>query len=83
MVSLAKKAPGSALGHTWAKAGDVVEVPESHAAELLAVGHAGFYVSHAPAPEPESAPEDEAPQDSEEFSEESPRRRARRAANEA
>lgn len=63
MVPLRKARAGSTnLGYTWAKDGDVVEVEDAHAADLLAIPDGDFSVADTaepdrvieePAPEPE------------------------------
>lgn len=46
-------AGATSTGHTWASDGAVVEVPDEHAAELLAIADADFYPAAAPATAPE------------------------------
>lgn len=52
---LRKDQAGSAPGHTWEKPGDVVEVDDELAYQLLAIPYGGF--SESEPPEPESDPE--------------------------
>lgn len=47
-----KEKAGSAPGHTWAKDGDVLEVPDHLGHELLRIPHGGFTEVSAPAPAP-------------------------------
>lgn len=52
-----KAQAGSAPGHTWEKDGDVLEVDDDLAWDLLAIPNGGFTEADAPAAEPEPEPE--------------------------
>jgi hypothetical protein len=78
---LRKDQAGSAPGHTWENAGDVIEVDDELAWQLLAIPGGGF--AEVPAPEPapvvDEPPADEEPEpetDSDE--EEAPKRKGGR-----
>lgn len=59
-VKLVKKTGGSSIGeHVWAADGDVVEVDDVLAAELLVIAPGEFSVKAEAAPEPEPTPEPE------------------------
>lgn len=51
-----KARAGSVPGHTWKKDGDVVEVEDYLAEELLLIPNGGFSIAEAPE-QPEEAPE--------------------------
>lgn len=63
MTKIVKDSPGGAPGYEWKKAGDVVDVPEDLAAELLAIPDGGFSEPGTEVkPEPESAVTEPAPE---------------------
>lgn len=58
-----KEQAGSAPGHTWEKDGDVIEVADHIAWQLLNIPNGGFSETEPPVPAPEPADEPETPQD--------------------
>lgn len=63
---LGKKLAGSAPGHTWENDGDVIDVDDVLALELIAIPGGGFYEARAAEPdageaEPDTEPVVEAP----------------------
>jgi hypothetical protein len=62
---LRKARAGSAPGHTWEHDGDVLEVDESLAEQLLRIPGGGFTIAATPTDEPEPEPEPETPEESE------------------
>ncbi|MEV5944443.1 hypothetical protein [Streptomyces sp. NPDC051994] len=65
-MQLGRKWPGSAPGHEWKQADDVVEVDDQLGLELLAIPNGGFYevtpkpeAGDEPEPEPDTAPDSE------------------------
>ncbi|MEV8523135.1 hypothetical protein AB0451_03105 [Streptomyces sp. NPDC052000] len=87
-MQVGRKWPGSAPGHEWKKAGDVVEVDDDLGQELVAIPDGGFYEvvptaaeDHVDSPEPEhgeAADENPAPDEAEgdqEVAPEEPKRR--------
>lgn len=80
---LRKDQAGSAPGHTWENAGDIHEVDDDLAYQLLAIPHGGFSESEPPAaapkPEPEREPDAEPePEPDDDGEEETPKRRGGR-----
>lgn len=74
---LRKDQAGSAPGHTWEKPGDVVEVDDELAYQLLAIPYGGFSEAEPPAPEPDPDPESD-PEPEPDDEDETPKRKGGR-----
>lgn len=77
---LRKDQAGAAPGYTWENAGDVHEVDDHLAYQLLAIPDGGFSEAAQPEPvaEPEPTPESDDEADQDDMEEETPKRRGGR-----
>lgn len=53
-----KARAGSVTGHTWSRDGEVLEIEDDLAEQLLLMPHGGFSIAEAPEPPPAAQPEE-------------------------